>query len=180
MAEKARLFQDHRAEELIMSSPDPRVHKRIGRGMRNFETAIWDRFRENAILAGNFAKFSQNPIMKQHLLTTGTKRLAEASPFGPVRSIGLRADEPEASNPRRWPGKKSSGKLFWPSATPFAKARPGWQTPHPLISSALRPRPTEFMRFPQRRLALWLWLALAQVLLRSFDPFFCRTGGQED
>ena len=30
MAEKARLFQDRRAEELIMSSPDPSAHKHIG------------------------------------------------------------------------------------------------------------------------------------------------------
>ena len=34
VAEKARFFQDHRAEELIMSSPDSSTHKRIGRGMR--------------------------------------------------------------------------------------------------------------------------------------------------
>ena len=30
MAEKDRLFKDHRAVELIMSSPDPSAHKRIG------------------------------------------------------------------------------------------------------------------------------------------------------
>ena len=28
------------------------------------------------------------------------------------------------------------------------------------------------MRFPQRRLILWLWPAFAQVLLRSFQPVF--------
>ena len=43
MAEKARLFKDHRAVELIMSSPDPSTHKRIGRGVRNFDSAAWDR-----------------------------------------------------------------------------------------------------------------------------------------
>ena len=30
MAENTRLFQDRRTEERIMSSPDPRAHKRIG------------------------------------------------------------------------------------------------------------------------------------------------------
>ena len=34
MAGKARIFKDHRAAELIMSSPDPSAHKRIGRGVR--------------------------------------------------------------------------------------------------------------------------------------------------
>ena len=40
MMEKARLFQDCRAEELNMSSPDPSKHKRIGRGVRNFDIAV--------------------------------------------------------------------------------------------------------------------------------------------
>ena len=34
MAEKARLFNGHRAVELIMSSPDPSAHERVGRGVR--------------------------------------------------------------------------------------------------------------------------------------------------
>ena len=38
MAEKAHVFQDRRARELIMSSPDPRAHKRIGRGVRIWAT----------------------------------------------------------------------------------------------------------------------------------------------
>ena len=39
MAEKARFFQDHLADELIMSSPDPSTHERIGRGVHNFDNA---------------------------------------------------------------------------------------------------------------------------------------------
>ena len=84
MAEKARLFQDRRVVDLIISSLDPSAHKRIGRGVRNFDNAVWDRVREDAVLAGNFVKFSQNPTMKYHLLSTGTKKLAEPSPFDPV------------------------------------------------------------------------------------------------
>ena len=57
MAEKARLFQDRRTEELIMSSPDSSAHKRFGRGVRNFDNVVWDCVREDAVLAGNFAKF---------------------------------------------------------------------------------------------------------------------------
>ena len=153
-----------------MSSSDPIVHKRIGRGVRNADNAVWDRVREDAVLAGNFANFSQNPTTKQHLLSTGTKRLAEASPFHPVWGIGLREDDLRAHNPRRWPGIFCSEKLFLPSATPFAPVSPGWQPTPPGSNSALRPHPAEFRRFPQRHLALWLWPALAQVLLRSFRP----------
>ena len=42
MAEKAKLFKDHRAVGLIMS-PDLSTHKRIDRGVRNFDSAVWDR-----------------------------------------------------------------------------------------------------------------------------------------
>ena len=42
MAKKARRFKDNRAAELI-TSPDPGAHKRIGRGGRNFNSAVWDR-----------------------------------------------------------------------------------------------------------------------------------------
>ncbi|CAN0390444.1 unnamed protein product [Scytosiphon promiscuus] len=41
-----------------MPSRDPREHKRLGRGMRNFDCAIWDRVREDGVLAGTFAKIT--------------------------------------------------------------------------------------------------------------------------
>ena len=67
MAGKARLLKYHRAAEFIMSSPDPSAHKRIGRGVRNFDSAAWDREKQHAVLSGNYAKFTQNPAMKHHL-----------------------------------------------------------------------------------------------------------------
>ena len=71
VAAKARHFKGHRAVELIMLSPDPNAHKRIGRGVRNFDSAAWDREKQNAVLSGTHAKFTQNPAMKNHLLSTG-------------------------------------------------------------------------------------------------------------
>ena len=81
-------------------SPDPSVHKRIGRGVRNFDSAAWDREKQNAVLSGNYAKFTQNSAMQHHLLGTGNKRLAEATPLDLVWGIGLLADDLRANNPR--------------------------------------------------------------------------------
>ena len=39
--------------------------------------------------------------MKLHLLSTGNKLLAEASPVHPVWGIGLRADDPRAKDPHK-------------------------------------------------------------------------------
>ena len=40
MTEKTMRLKDHRAVELIMSSPDPSAHKRICRGVRNFNSIL--------------------------------------------------------------------------------------------------------------------------------------------
>ena len=53
------------------------------------------------MLSGNYAKFTQNPAMKLHLLSTGNKRLAEASPLDSVWGIGLQADNPRAKDPHK-------------------------------------------------------------------------------
>ena len=53
MAETARLLKDHRAVELIMLSPDPSTYKRIGRGVCNLYSAVWDREKQNAVLSHN-------------------------------------------------------------------------------------------------------------------------------
>ena len=65
LAEKTRLFQNHRALGLIMSSPSPRTRKRFGRGVRNFDSAVGDREKQKAVLSGTYAKFTQNPAIKK-------------------------------------------------------------------------------------------------------------------
>ena len=106
MAEKAHLFHEHRALELILSTSEAQSHKGIKRSVRGFDNAVWERERENDVLAGTVAKFSQNPGTKHHLLGTGNKILAETSPFDQVWGIGLRANDPDAHEPHLWRGKK--------------------------------------------------------------------------
>ena len=64
MADKTRLFQYHRAVGLIMSSPSPSTRKRIGRGVRNFDSGVGDRKKQNAVLSGTYAKLTPNPFIK--------------------------------------------------------------------------------------------------------------------
>ena len=74
MTEKTRLFKDHRAVELIISSSDPSTLQRVDRGVRIFDTAVWDREKENGVLSGNYANIMINPAMTLHLSSTGNKR----------------------------------------------------------------------------------------------------------
>ena len=80
--------------------------------MRNFDSAVCDRENQNAVLSGNYAKFTPNLAMKHHLLSAGTKRLAEASPLDPVWGIGLRVDDPRAKGPRQWRGEILVGEAL--------------------------------------------------------------------
>ena len=65
MAEKTKFFQDHRAVGIIMSSPSPSTRRRIGRGVRNFDFGVGDREKQNAVLSGTYAKFTQNSVIKK-------------------------------------------------------------------------------------------------------------------
>ena len=149
----------------------------MGRGVRNFDSAVWDRTKRNAVLAGTYAKFTHNPALKNHLLSTGNKLLAKACPLDPVWDIGLRAEDPRASEPRQW-----SGTIFpvWHSlllTPPFAKVRPGRHTRPPLADSAFPPGMLESTRFRQRHSrARYPRPAVAKVLLRIFDLFVGRAG----
>ena len=134
MAAKARLFKDHSAVELIMS-PDPSAHKRIGRGGRNFDSAAWDREKQNAMLSGTYARFTQNPAMKHHLLSTGNKRLAEACPLDPVRALVSGRMIPEPKAHASGEGKFCSVRRFLQFAKKFATLRPGWHTRPPFVGS---------------------------------------------
>ena len=50
--------------------------------------------------------------MKHHILGTGNKLLAEASSFGQVWGMGLRADDLDAHDPHLWRGKNLLGQAL--------------------------------------------------------------------
>ena len=75
MAEKTRLFPDHRSVGPIMSSPSPRTRKRLGRGVRNFDSGVGDMEKRNAVLSATYAKFTQNPVTKKHFRALTTRFL---------------------------------------------------------------------------------------------------------
>ena len=112
MAKNTRIFQDHRAVKLIMSSPDPSTHKRIGRGVHNYDSAVGDWERINAVLSGTYAKFTQNPAMKNHNLSSDNNLPAESSPLGPVWGIGLQEEDPRTNNPSQMREKKMLGEAL--------------------------------------------------------------------
>ena len=112
MASKARLFGDDSTLSAILSTDDPREHKRFGRQVRHFDNDTWLNKRENIALRGNLAKFSQNENLRSALLHTGDRRLAEASPYDNIWGIGLRVSDHRASSPHTWRGSNLLGQTL--------------------------------------------------------------------
>ena len=127
IARKARLSRTA-TSRISLCPRQIRAHKRIGQDVRNVDNATCDRVRQDAVLAGTFAKVLQNPIMKKHFLSTGTTTLAEASLFDSVWGIGLRGDDPEAS---RCPGNNFSEKAISTVRDAIRASEPGLANPSP-------------------------------------------------
>lgn len=112
MAEKARLFGDEKIRAEILRTSDPRKCKALGRKVKNFDKAVWDKKKEDIVRNGNFEKFMQNDALRNFLLSTGDKVLVEASPTDRVWGIGLGKNNPDALDPKKWRGQNLLGFIL--------------------------------------------------------------------
>ena len=90
MVGKARLFGDTEALERILAARSPAEAKNLGREVGGFEEGVWDVHRFDIAVAGNVAKFEQDPGLREYLVDTRDRVLVEASPLDRVWGIGLR------------------------------------------------------------------------------------------
>ena len=104
MAAKATLSGDAEAVAKILAAPHPGEAKALGRQVRGFDEQRWAEHRFEAVIAGNTAKFSQHPQLRDFLAQTGSRVLVEASPHDRVWGIGLTADDERAASPASWLG----------------------------------------------------------------------------
>lgn len=109
MAEKAKLFGDEEIRAKILSTSDPRRCKALGRKVQNFDKVVWDKGKKNIVHKGNTRKFLQNSALRNFLLSTGDRVLAEASPTDRIWGIGLGKNNPGALEPEKWRGQNLLG-----------------------------------------------------------------------
>ncbi len=109
---KALLFDDPDVATKILAADHPRDHKALGRKVRNFDDKLWKRDRERIVMAGNRAKFSQNPELLNLLLATKGTTLVEASPYDKIWGIGLAASDPRAQDSTLWKGQNLLGNIL--------------------------------------------------------------------
>jgi len=104
MWRKAMLFGDHGTAARILAATHPHQAKSLGREVRGFDQATWERDRFEIVVAGTIAKFDQHPELGRFLAGTRDRVLVEASPLDRIWGIGLAADDERAEDPGRWRG----------------------------------------------------------------------------
>lgn len=109
MAEKARLFNDTKIIEKIISAKTPAEAKKLGRQVDNFDVTKWDLHKFEIVVKGNFHKFSQNQYLKEFLLNTNDSVIVEASPVDAIWGIGLATNHSDVENPLLWKGENLLG-----------------------------------------------------------------------
>lgn len=109
MASKARLFGDDEMLQKIMEASTPFDYKKLGRKVRGFVAEEWDARKYDIVVKGNKAKFSQNPVLKEFLLSTGDSILAEASPYDTIWGIGLCREDAQTGGVEQWQGENLLG-----------------------------------------------------------------------
>jgi len=109
MVQKAVLFRDEDSRARILEASGPKAAKQLGRQVNNFNEETWREHRFEFVVAGNYAKFSQNVELGRFLMGTGHDVLVEASPMDRIWGIGLAASDQRATNPVLWRGSNLLG-----------------------------------------------------------------------
>lgn len=112
MYSKAMLFNDINKANEILKEPSPSLQRKLGRQVRFFRNDIWIINRREIVKQGNVAKFSQNYILRNYLIDTSDKILAEASPTDLVWGIGLSETDPKRYDKNNWKGMNLLGEIL--------------------------------------------------------------------
>lgn len=109
MAKKAELFGDEEIHRQILQCKNPKEIKALGRKVKNFDEKVWEEAKYPIVLNGNYFKFTQNPGLKDFLLSTGESVIVEASPFDAVWGVKMGQKDDNILNPMKWRGKNLLG-----------------------------------------------------------------------
>ncbi len=96
----------------IMNEKDPMKIKNYGRQVKNFNEAIWEQHRYQAMYDAVMAKFSQNPGILKWLISTKDKILIEASPYDAIWGVKMRGNDPDIYDPTKWNGLNLLGMVL--------------------------------------------------------------------
>ena len=81
-------FEDIETAEKILKTDNQAEIKKLGRQVKNYNEEIWSSIRFDVMRNILYYKFSQNPILRDKLISTGDADIYEASPYDKIWGIG--------------------------------------------------------------------------------------------
>ena len=100
-AGKASEFNDTYTHAKVMSASNPYRIKKLGSKVRNYNKERWSEVSRNVAYKAIKAKFRQNPILKDLLLSTGTAKIAESTK-DPVWGTGVLLHSVDSMDETKW------------------------------------------------------------------------------
>jgi len=112
MATKAALMGDAEMFREIDGTTDPATCKQCGRKVKNFDENLWQKHLEDIAFEVVRQKFESEQALRQLLLKTGDRIIAEAAPNDRIWGIGLATTDIEARDPSKWQGRNILGEAL--------------------------------------------------------------------
>ena len=109
MLEKASLMDDKDIFEKLKHSKHPSYSKKLGRKVKNWNQKLWDENIENIALYVLTAKFTSFSQLRDKLISTKNAILVEAAPYDRIWGVGMRSNDPNIRDPKKWKGQNILG-----------------------------------------------------------------------
>ncbi len=109
MCMKAKCFDDFEMVDKIMSTNDVAKIKQYGREVNGYNENVWAGIRQIIVYEGLLAKFSQNEILREQLLSTGDAILVECALKDRIWGIGRAMNDPQIFDINSWNGQNLLG-----------------------------------------------------------------------
>ena len=109
--QKAIYFNDTATAATVLTASTPLGCKQAVRNVTNFDSRRWNNAAKDVCKPGIEAKFRQNPVLMNILISTGTKTLAEAS-FDNVFGTGVPLHSENCLKENRWERIGILGKIL--------------------------------------------------------------------
>ena len=111
-SEKAAYFGDYKKAQQILAEYRPSRCKKLAYEIKNFDKKEWQQVARQVMLRGVLAKFSQNTVAKQKLLSTGDALLVEATNFDNFWGSGLHILDDTHKDRKKWRGANTLGDVL--------------------------------------------------------------------
>ena len=109
---KAREAKDMNKCREILFNADPRTQKFLGQCVSGLNEDEWNKIKLSCMKDILLAKYTQHQDLREALMNTGDRTIAEANGRDDVFAIGLPITHKDVMNPNAWRGKNHLGKLL--------------------------------------------------------------------